>query len=151
MTANMKHWDRCHKLLSLAVKRHYATLMMTFIKPHKALSTPNWKALSVAVRRLSPSKSCNEKLTHPWSLAAAWPPATLNYTTTPPNNTNGGHFAEWSYYTHNGHTQSTAMASGVWEHKWGLLKYLPVSLLRLVCAHMHKILSHYNSRSLFQV
>lgn len=62
------------------------------------------------------------------------PPWTIQYHYSP-NNTNGGHFAEWSYCTHNGHTQSTAMASGVWEHKWGLLKYLRFSSVSGLCPH----------------
>lgn len=37
------------------------------------------------------------------------------------NNSNGGHFAEWTYFKHNGCTQSAAMARGVREHKWGLV------------------------------
>lgn len=37
------------------------------------------------------------------------------------NNSNGGHFADWTYCKHNGCTQSAAMARGVGEHKWGLV------------------------------
>lgn len=85
----MKQRDRCHKLLSLAVKRHYATLMMTFIKLHKASPTPNEDAASLAVRCLSSpsprskSASCNKKSIAPKRLTGAWPRATLNYTTAP--------------------------------------------------------------------
>lgn len=71
------------------------------------------------------------------------------------NNSNGGHFGEWSYCTHNGCTQSAAMAWGVCEHKWGLVYNISMSPLLsrlcLVCAHMHKILSLYSSPSLFRV
>lgn len=141
----MKHRDRCHKLLSLAVKRHYETLMMTFIKLHKAPLTSRRRAMAlqpkftIQERELQLEEHLSQKTY--WSMASSH----LELYHCSSNNSNGGHFAEWSYCKHNGCTQSAAMARGVQEHKWGLVYYISISpsfssLCRL-CTHAQQAIT----------
>lgn len=71
------------------------------------------------------------------------------------NNSNGGHFAEWTYCKHNGCTQSAAMARGVQKHKWGLGYYISIfpssPSLCYLCTHAHNMQSLSTSLCLFQV
>lgn len=136
----MKHWHRCHKLLSLAVKRHYTTLMMTFIKPDKALSGPNqevvllavWRGSRTAVRRPSLHKNLG-----------AWPPATLNYSTIP--QITQMEVSELTVSTMNvlSLQQWPEESKGI-NVAWDILfQYLSLSLLGLVAAHMSKVSRHF--------